>query len=50
LINPAGDIENAGFYPIETLVGVEEESIKTDCCQFIQILLQTMANLKIGSS
>ncbi|MBK9592559.1 MAG: Omp28-related outer membrane protein [Crocinitomicaceae bacterium] len=48
LINPAGDIENAGFYPIATLVGVEEETMKTDVVIYPNPA-SDMANLKIGS-
>jgi hypothetical protein len=47
LINPAGDIDNAGFYPIETLVGVEEESI-TSTVSIYPNPASDLANLKIG--
>jgi len=48
LINPAGDIENAGFYPIATLVGVAEEIKQTDVAIYPNPA-SDMANLKIGS-
>lgn len=47
LINPAGDIDNAGFYPITTLVGVEEETLSSTVSIYPNPA-SDMANLKIG--